>query len=155
MKDLIQDIKNIISDSNNQINEKILGINYLEKLKYLLIDKFKTSKISFIKNIENLQNNEMRMNHNQNNLLIKFEINSDSLSKIKYTILNDYLCIVLNGSKSIKIHKNAYSGESHSINLFPNTGITLSKSTVISELISKETFVVNITNINKNTDIEN
>ena len=155
MEDLIQDIKNIISDINKQINDKILGINYLEKLKYLLIDKLKTSKISFIKNIENLQNNELRMKHSQNDLLIKFEINSDSLSKINHTIQNDYLCIVLNGSKSIKIHENLHSTQSQSINLFSNTGIVLSKATVISESISKQTILINIFYIKNDIDIEN
>ena len=155
MEDLIQDIHNIISESNNQINDKILGVNYLEKLKYLLIDKLKTFKITSIKNIENLQNKELKISFNQNNLLIKFENYSNPISRIKNTIQNDYLCIVLNGSKSIKIHENSDPSESQSINLFSNTGIVLSKATVISESISKETILINIFNIRSDIDIEN
>ena len=67
MEDLIKYIHNIISESNNQINDKILGVNYLEKLKYLLIDKLKLFKITSMKNIENLQNKEIRTNNIQNN----------------------------------------------------------------------------------------
>ena len=32
MENFMLDIDNIISESNNQINDKILGVNYLEKL---------------------------------------------------------------------------------------------------------------------------
>ena len=74
MEDLIKDIQNMISESNNQINDKILGVNYLEKLKYLLIDKLKTSKITSMENIKSFQNKEIKIQYNQNNLLIKFEI---------------------------------------------------------------------------------
>ena len=155
MEDLIKDIHNIISESNNQIHDKILGVNYLEKLKYHLIDKLKTFKITSIKDVENLQNKEIRITHSQNNLLIKFENNSNPLSKIKNTIQNDYLCIVLNGSKSIKIHENLHSTQSQSINLFSNTGIVLSKATVISESISKQTILINIFYIKNDIDIEN
>ena len=155
MEDLIQYIHNIISESNNQINDKILGVNYLEKLKYLLIDKLKTFKITSIKDIENLQNEEIRITHSQNNLLIKFESNSNPLSKIKNIIHDDCLSIILNGSKSIRIHENLDSSESQPINLFPNTGIVLSKATVISESISKETILINIFNIRGDIDIEN
>ena len=155
MEDLIQNIHNIISESNNQINDKILGVNYLEKLKYHLIDKLKTFKITLIKDIENLQNKEIRITHSQNNLIIKFENNSNPLSKIKNTVQNDYLCIVLNGSKSIKIHENLHSTQSQSITLFPNTGIVLSKATVISESISKQTILINIFYIKNDIDIEN
>ena len=101
MEDLIQAIQNIISESNNQINDKILGVNYLEKLKYLLIDKLKSFKITSMKDIQNLQNKEIRTKHSRNNLLIKLESNSNPLSKIKNIIEDDYLCIVLNGSKSM------------------------------------------------------
>ena len=155
MEDLIQDIKNIISESNNQINDKILGINYLEKLKYLLIDKLKISKTTSIKNIAKREDKEIKIKHSQNNLLVKFESYPEPLSKIKNIIQNDYLCIVLKGSKSIKIHKNADSTESQSINLFHNTGIILSKATVISESIFRETILLNIFNIKNDTDIEN
>ena len=108
-----------------------------------------------MKNIENLQNKEIRTNYSQNNLLIKFESTSNPISKIKNIIQEDCLSIILNGSKSIKIHENSDSSESQSINLFPNTGIVLSKATVISESISKETILINIFNIRSDINIEN
>ena len=41
MKKYFDEINNILSDCNNQINENIVGLNYLEKLKYLLIEKIR------------------------------------------------------------------------------------------------------------------
>ena len=52
MSVLIKEISNIITSNNNTINENIVGINYLEKLKYLLIDNLKNRKYRFsIKNL--------------------------------------------------------------------------------------------------------
>ena len=51
MENLMQDIENIISQQSNQINGKILGINYLEKLKYNLIDNLKISQFQTLEEI--------------------------------------------------------------------------------------------------------
>ena len=39
MENFFKEIDNFIIESNKEINEKILGINYLEKLKFSLIEK--------------------------------------------------------------------------------------------------------------------
>ena len=49
----MQEIDNIISRCINQINDKALGFNFLEKLKYPLIDNMKSY------NLSNLINNEI------------------------------------------------------------------------------------------------
>ena len=41
MEQLILEIDSVISNCNNKINDKIIGVNYLEKLKFLLIDSLK------------------------------------------------------------------------------------------------------------------
>ena len=151
MEDFIQDFDNIISVSNNQINDKILGINYLEKLKYLLIDKLKILNLSNEKNIKNFEQKEIKRKFGVNNLLIKFIFNKESLSKMKTITTNDYLCIVLFGFKSLEIHENLDFKKSQSLNLFPKTGIVISKDTLISESISKDTILLDIFNIKNDT----
>ena len=42
MNDFFQKIVNILIDLDIEINEKIVGINLLEKIKYILINKLKT-----------------------------------------------------------------------------------------------------------------
>ena len=44
MNVLIKEINDIIEKNNSKINENIVGINYLEKLKYLVINNLKDSQ---------------------------------------------------------------------------------------------------------------
>ena len=155
MENLIQDFNDIISASNNQINDKILGINYLEKLKYLLIDKLKILNISNEKSFRNFEQKEIKRKFGVKDLLIKFIFNTQSLSKIKTITPNDYLSIVLFGFKSLEIHRNLDFKKSQSLNLFPKTGIVISKDTLISESISKDTILLDIFNIKNDKVIVN
>jgi len=151
MENFINIFDNIINDSNNQINAKISGINYLEKFKYHFIEIIQKSNLDF-STIEG--KNEIKKNYGSKELVISIENYKESISNLKQTTLNDYLCIVLKGSKMIEIYENKNSKKSNSINLFKNNGITLSKDTIISESIVKNTLLINIFNDKINDDIE-
>ena len=146
----MQDIDTIISESNNQINDKILGVNYLEKLKYLLIDSLKNIKIS---SFNEIKSNEILKTYGANNLKIKIENYSSSLSKIKNKISSDYLCIVLQGTKFIEFNDILNSKYSNKLTIFPFTGVVLSNNTIISESISNETVLVDIFNSKNKNEI--
>ena len=146
----MQDIDTIISENNNQINDKILGVNYLEKLKYLLIDSLKNIKIS---SFNEIKSNEILKTYGANNLKIKIENYSSSLSKIKNKISSDYLCIVLQGTKSIEFHDILNSKYTNKLNIFPFTGVVLSNNTIISESISNETVLMDIFNFRHKNEI--
>ena len=150
MENFMQDIDTIISESNNQINDKILGVNYLEKLKYLLIDSLKNINIS---SFNEIKNNEILKTYGANNLKIKIESYSSPLSKIKNKISSDYLCIVLQGTKSIELHDILNSKYTNKLNIFPFTGVVLSNNTIISESISKETVLMDIFNFRHKNEI--
>ena len=79
MSDLLKEIEKIISDCNNNIEANVLGINYLEKLKYFLIDKIKEFETIDINIIEKSNNQEIRKKFNQNNLIISIFSNLDPL----------------------------------------------------------------------------
>ena len=144
-------IDNIISECNNQINDKIQGSNYLEKLKYPLIDQLK----SFNKDqILDSKNQEFSKKFGKNNLLIEVNKFSESISKMKHKTHDDCLSLVLEGAKNIEIFDNVSSNLSHFLNLFPKTGIVISINSIITEFVSKETVLLNIHNIIENTDIE-
>jgi len=148
MENFMQDIDTIISESNNQINAKILGVNYLEKLKYFLIDSLKNLKIS---SFDEIKSNEILKTYGENTLNIKIENYSSALSRIKNKISSDYLCIVLHGTKSFEFHDILNSKFSNKLNIFPLTGIVVSNNTIISELVSDETILLDIFNLrNKN-----
>ena len=155
MDKLLESFDAIITEINNQIGDKVYGINYLEKIKYFLIDKIDTLDTSIINNKETKKNKELIKKYGENNLSISFNLNSDPLAIIKNNTVDDHLCIVVRGFKSIKIYQNLNSKESHSINLFPKTGIVISKDTLVSESVNKDTILLNIFNSKINMNIEN
>ena len=141
MKNFIHEIDNIISDSNNQINDKIIGLNYLERLKYLILDKIEQSLIDSFKITEIT---EISKKYQFRNLLIKIIYYPDSTSKIKQILENDRLILLLNGFINLDISQNKQVDKSSIIKLYKKTGIVLSKDTVISENISKESLLIEI-----------
>jgi hypothetical protein len=150
MENFMQDIDTIISQSNNQINDKILGVNYLEKLKYLIVDNLRGMKISppIV-----ASSKEILKCYGDNDLRIKVENCSSALLKINNKISSDYLCIVLHGTKSIEFHDILNSKSSNKINIFPFTGIVVSKDTIISESISSDAIFLDILNFRKKNEI--
>ena len=70
MKQLILEIDSIISDCDNTINDKIIGVNYLEKLKFFLIDSLKENDFSFFDNIPNENVTDLSKTYGENNLVI-------------------------------------------------------------------------------------
>lgn len=150
MENFMQDIDTIISECNNQINDKILGVNYLEKLKYLLIDNLKNLKIS---SFDQIKNNEILKTYGENILKIRIENYSSDFSKIKNKISSDYLTIILNGKKTIEFHDILNSKFANKLNIFPFMGIVVSSNTTISELVSNETVLLDIFNLRTKNEI--
>ena len=103
MQNVIEIVNSIIDNSSKKINDKIIGVNFLEKFKYILIDEINKSEINKI----DLKNFGMFEDRKLNkNLLIKIENFSETTSKIKYLCSDDKLTIVLKGSKILKIISN-------------------------------------------------
>jgi hypothetical protein len=142
----MQDIDNLISDCIKRINEKIYGINFLEKIKYSLIDRIKS--IDLI-NFEGINNKEHYINNGNINFLIKIEKANENTSKIKKTIDNDNLTIILEGLKTISIHEKLISKSVNQQYLSKYIGIVLAKNTIIDELITKGTILLNISIVDR------
>ena len=142
----MQDIDNLISDCINQINEKINGINFLEKIKYSLIDRIKSIDLL---NFENINNKERYINNANINLLTKIEKTNENVSKIKKTIDNDNLTIILEGLKTISIHEKLISKSVNQQYLAKYVGMVLAKNTIIDEIITKDTILLNISIVDR------
>ena len=80
MENFFKEIDNFIIESNKEINEKILGINYLEKLKFSLIEKIIDLNINSYDEIKTFQ--EVK-EYNNIKLSIAFTHYNEALSKIK------------------------------------------------------------------------
>ena len=148
MENFFKEIDNFIIESNKEINEKILGINYLEKLKFSLIEKIIKLNIRSYEEIKNFQ--EVK-DYNNIKLSIRLNNYNESLSKLQNHLPNDNLCIILRGLKTFKIKNNQ---ESRSFTLFQNMGITLPSKTIINESVAKQSTVIDIFNLNENLGIE-
>ena len=153
MEHLIVEIDNIISNCNNKINDKIIGVNYLEKLKFFLIDSLKENDFSSFDNISNETYTELNKKYGENNLVITIQKYQESLSKMKNECINDLLNVVLQGFISLDIYQNHKENELHSLSLFPKTGIVLSKNTFISEKIIKDSLILKIVNTRDTSNI--
>ena len=153
MEQLILEIDSIISDCNNKINDKIIGVNYLEKLKFFLIDSLKENDFSSFDNISNETYTELNKTYGENNLVITIQQFRKSLTKIKNECVNDLLSVVLHGFTSLDIYQNKKENELCSISLFPKMGIVLSKNTFISEKITKDSLILKIVNIRDTSNI--
>ncbi len=148
MENFFKEIDNFIIESNKEINEKILGINYLEKLKFSLIKRIIDLNIKSYEEIKNFQ--EVK-EYNNIKLSITFNHYNEALSKLKTSLANDNLCIVLRGLKTLKITNNQ---DSKNFTLFQNMGITLPSKTIINESVAKQSTVIDIFNLNENLGIE-
>ena len=148
MENFFKEIDNFIVESNKEINEKILGINYLEKLKFSLIGKIIDLNIKSYEEIKNFQ--EIK-DYNNIKLSIRLNNYNEALSKLQNHLPNDNLCIILRGLKTFKIKNNQ---ESRSFTLFQNMGITLPSNTIVNESIAKQSTIIDISSLNEDLGIE-
>ena len=153
MEQLILEIDSIISDCNNKINDKIIGVNYLEKLKFFLIDDLKKNDFSSFDNISNETYTELNKTYGENNLIITIQQYQESLSKMKNECVDDFMSVVLQGFTSLDIYQNQKENELRTLSLFPKTGVVLSKNTFISEKIIKDSLILKIVNIRDTSNI--
>ena len=148
MENFFKEIDNFIIESNKEISEKILGINYLEKLKFSLIEKIKGLNIRSYEEIKSFK--EVK-EYDNIKLKITFNHYTEALSILKNSLPNDNLCIILRGVKIFTITNNK---ESKNFTLYQNMGITLPSKTNINESIAKQSTIIDIFNLNENLGIE-
>ena len=90
MNVLIKEINDIIEKNNSKINENIVGINYLEKLKYLVIDSLKDGQDKFILDdlvaaLTKKNNQSIKFQFKNRSLFLSINLYKNPLSKISYT----------------------------------------------------------------------
>ena len=159
MNTSIQEINNIVLNKNNEINGKIIGINYLEKLKYLIIENFKILDKSIFENLlvdlKNNGNKPVKLEFKDFFLISSIHAYKDSLSKIKSPYNHDILSIVINGFKTVSIFDSNKNNKSISLFISKNMGLVLSKNTITSEIIASGSIILDIIFENQVLNIEN
>ena len=160
MSVLIKEISNIITSNNNTINENIVGINYLEKLKYSLIDNLKNRKYRFsIKNLvsdlEKENNQSTKFEFKKQSLILSINLYKDSLSIIKSCYNNDILSVVINGIKIISLFDLYDKKKKISLSILKNMGVVLSENTISSENIASGSIILDIVSKKNAMNVEN
>ena len=160
MNDLIKKINDIIEKNNSEINENIVGINYLEKLKYLVIDKLKDGQNIFalddlVAVLTEKNNQSIKFKFKNRSLILSINLYKNPLSKIKLCYDNDTLSVVINGVKKISLFDLHDKKRKVSLSIFKNMGIVLSENTITSEKIAAGSIVMDIVSEKKAMNIEN
>ena len=160
MNVLIKEINDIIEKNNNKINDNIVGINYLEKLKYLVIDNLKDGQDKFtlddlVASLTEKNNQSIKFKFKNQSLFLSINLYNNPLSKIKLCYDNDTLSIVINGVKKISLFDLYDKKRKVSLSIFKNMGIVLSENTITSEKIAAGSIIVDIVSEKKAMNIEN
>ena len=159
MNVLLKEINDIIEKNNSKINENIVGINYLEKLKYLVIDNLKDGQDKFILDdlvatLKKKNNQSIKFKFKNQSLFLSIILYNNPLSKIKLCYDNDTLSIVINGVKKISLFDLYDKKRKVSLSIFKNMGIVLSENTIISEKIAAGSIIMDIVSKKKAMNIE-
>ena len=160
MNVLIKEINDIIEKNNSKINENIVGINYLEKLKYLVINNLKDNQDKFtldnlVASLKKKNNQSIEFKFKNQSLSLSINLYENPLSKIKLCYDNDTLSVVINGVKKISLFDLYDTNKKVSLSIFKNMGITLSENTITSEKIATGSIIMDIVSEKKAMNIEN
>ena len=138
-------------DIDKSINKGIIGINYLESIKFLLIEKLENIDQNifgdFQKEILNQKLIEIKKEFDHRKISCQISYSKESISKIKFEIQKDVLLIVLNGFSNFTIYDRNDKNISANLKIFKFMGLVLSEKTNVSETNSKDFVLLRITNI--------
>jgi len=142
---ITEKIYDVILNNSNLIDEKITGINYLEKLKYLIINDLQLLNFDNLNiELENIENHSKKFEIKERPLTFSIKLYKSSQSKIKLANNEDNLCIVLAGFKKVIIFDFLENTKSTSLSIIKNMGLVLSKKTIISENIGADSIILDI-----------
>ena len=159
MNAFIQKIEDITLKNDNVINKNIVGTNYLEKLKYLIIENLKNLDKFILENLmvdlKNSNDQSIKYKFKEDLLFSSISLYKDSLSRIKTRHNHDILSIVINGFKKVDVFDFSENNKSISLFISKNMGLVLSENTVTSENIASGSVILDIFYEKKILNIEN
>jgi len=159
MNAFIQKIEDITLKNDNIINRNIIGTNYLEKLKYLIIENLKNLDKFILENLivdlKNSNDQLIKYKFKDDLLFSSISLYKDSLSRIKTRHNHDILSIVINGFKKVDVFDFYENNKSISLFISKNMGLVLSENTVTSENIASGSVILDIFYEKKILNIEN
>ena len=142
MQTLTKNILDTAISEVNSINKKIKGLNFLEILKINLIEKISPIIIDTKFPLEEFNNIEKEINEEARNLIISIDYYTKSLINRKKILDNDTLFLCFNESSSLDVYQD--EKKFTNLILYKNTGLSLSKNTVINSKLNKNLLMMEI-----------
>ena len=144
MDKLTKNIYEIVLAEVNNINDKIRGLNFLELLKFQLLNNLlpliNAQEFPFKETI----NFKTDLKEKSRNLNISINYLINSLSVSKKILENDILIMTFNESSNIDIYSDKQNFKS--IILHKNTGLCLPNKTVMNSKFNKNVLILEIIN---------
>ena len=155
MTNFPKELEHIILDEFNNVNDKLIGINFLEAFKFNLIKKI-SSLLELSILIENLKD--------QTNLIIeknytKLEAivfqNKDPIFQLKKEIQKNTLLVVLDGELSIDLFQDGFKKKYTKLNIYRFMGVCFPPNTIINLNSFKNSCFIEFLKTEINNNIEN
>ena len=151
---LFNDIKNIINNEINVINNKIKGTTFLEILRLKLIENFNSSFDKYNFDNDQKQDQEAKIENENKKIEIKLVNQKTTATIIDSKLLNNSTFICIKGVINIMV-EDIKTKKSHKIKLIQNTGITLPQHTLCNLSLTKNSTMLQLLCEDLNVDIEN
>ena len=150
MKDYTKFIENFILKIASSINENLLGLIFLEKLKFDFLENIeqldKRDYEEFLKNIKNDKEYKNTLICEKRKLEISILFFNESENMKKTIIESDSLIMVFEGLNSITVADKLKENKSFVLNINKKMGIVLSKSSNIIENIKEKSVILILKN---------
>ena len=146
MNNIINNFETYIIDQDKLINSQIIGLKYLELIKNKLIQEIliKENKdiLDPIKKINNKLDIKELVNKEGIKLSYNIEFFNAPESLKNYKIENDMMILIFQGFVNLEITDKFEKEKKIKFKLSKNSGIVISKDTIISREIPKETILI-------------
>ena len=154
MTNFPKELEHIIQDEFNNVNPKLIGINFLEAFKFNLITKLPSLlELSIlIENLKDQTNFIIEKNYTKLEAII-FQ-NKDPIFQLKKEIQKNTLLVVLDGELSIDLFQDGFKKKYTKLSIYRFMGICLPSNTIISNS-SKNSCFIEFSKTEINNNIEN
>ena len=155
MTNFPKELENIILDEYNNVDDKLIGINFLEAFKFNLITKFSSfSELStLIENLKDKTNFIIEKNYTKLEAVVfKYK---NSISQLKKEIQKSTLLVVLDGELQIDLFQGGFKKEYKKLNIYRFMGICLTPNTIINLNSFKNSCFVEFLKTEIHNNIEN
>ena len=155
MTNFPKELEHIILDEYNNVNDKLIGINFLEAFKFNLITKLPSLlELSIlIENLKDQTNLIIEKNYTKLEAII-FQ-NKDSIFQLKKEIQKNTLLVVLDGELQIDLFQDGFKNEYTKLNIYRFMGVCLPSNTIINLNSFKKSCFIEFLKTEMNNNIEN